>query len=354
MLKMAAIGTVADIVPLLGENRVIAKLGLAGLARPTNPGLKALIDVAGLKPNRPLTAYDVGFRLGPRINATKRMDTARDVIDLFTTDSSEEAARLATKLNGLNADRQQTEAAVVAEILEQIGDIPTPREMPFVVVAGAGWHAGVIGIVASRVVERYHRPTLILSIDEATGMATGSGRTIKAYHILEGLDSAAELFERYGGHQHAAGCSLAAERIPELTRRLCAHAGEQLRAEDFVPTLTLDARLNLSQIEDSLMADLERLEPHGSGNPSPVFSCEGLHLADAPRALKEKHLKLKLANGHAEMAAIGWRMGHFVGELAAGMRVDAAFSVEEDAYWGGWRLNLKDLKPQASAAEAGR
>src|SRR5712692_1382178 len=198
MLRIVAIGTVADVVPLVGENRTIVKFGLNALRRPVNPGLKALLASAGFADGRAPTAGKIGFWLAPRINAAGRMDTATDVIELFTVSDPQRAAELAAKLGDLNTDRQQTEAAIIEQILESLPDGVEPGAASLV-VAGEGWHRGVLGIVASRLVERFYRPTLVISIDRADGVAHGSGRSIRGFHLLEALESISDLFLRYGG-----------------------------------------------------------------------------------------------------------------------------------------------------------
>ncbi len=349
LLKLVAIGTIADVVPLIGENRVFAKLGLEGLRDPRNPGLKALLDTAGFSAAKSPSAGSVAFRVAPRINAAGRMDTAREVIELFTTREPARATAIADKLNTLNTQRQQTEEAILREITKRLEEIPPPEEMPVIVEAGEGWHAGVIGIVASRVVERFHRPTLVLSANLAEGTATGSGRSIRAFHLLEALESVADLFERFGGHRQAAGCTLAIERVPELRRRLGEHGKQVLKSEDFVPTLDLDAELPFSSINDGTMAELARLAPHGLANPSPRFSTANLRLTGDPRIFKEKHLKLFLSSEEKSMGAIGWRMAEKGRGLTRDSRLDVAYTVEPDTYYGGWQLVLEDFREAAGA-----
>jgi single-stranded-DNA-specific exonuclease len=350
MLKVVAIGTIADVVPLIGENRIFARIGLAGLARSANPGLKALLEVSDLSQKRRLSASDVAFRLAPRLNAAGRMDTAGEVIELFTTRDPARAGEIAQKLDRLNSDRQQTEAAVVREILERLGAAVAPAEMPCIVVEGEGWHAGVIGIVASRIVEHFHRPTIVLSTNTEEGTATGSGRSIPGFHLLEALEHVHDVFERFGGHRQAAGCRLAVGRIGELRERLSRYAAAVLKAEDFVPVVELDADLEFRFISDQMMAELARLEPHGFGNPRPLFSAQGLRLKTAPELLKEKHLKLRIEQGKVSFSAVGWRMAARANGLALGSEIHAAFSVEPDYYWGGWRLELEDFHLASAAA----
>jgi single-stranded-DNA-specific exonuclease len=355
MLKIVAIGTIADLAPLLGENRVIAKVGLEELLRPRHPGLKALLDVSGLSSKRALTAGDIGFRIGPRLNAAGRMDTARSVIDLFEAETLEQAMPIAESLDRLNAERQAAEQAIVDEVVGRLMKAPPTDVAPFIVMYGEGWHAGVIGIVASRVVDRFHRPTFVLSADSETGLAVGSGRSIPGFHLLEALESVSGIFERFGGHKQAAGCTVKIERIAAMTRELNDYAANALGPEDFLPLLQLDAELNLSSITDDLMTQLARLEPHGMGNPTPVFMTGGAELAADPKVLKERHLKLRLRQGEASFEAVAWRMAELEPSMRRGRSVDVGYSVEADDYWGGWGLNLKDIRtaePSSSAAPA--
>ena len=344
MLKIVAIGTVADLAPLLGENRVIAKVGLEELLRPRHPGLKALLDVSGLSNKASLSAGDIGFRIGPRLNAAGRMDTARAVIDLFEAETFEQAMPIAQSLDRLNAERQAAEQEIVDEVVARLIKAPPTDVAPFIVMYGEGWHPGVIGIVASRVVDRFHRPTIVLSADSATGLAVGSGRSIPGFHLLEALESVSGIFERFGGHRQAAGCTVKIDRIPALTRELNDHAANALGPEDFLPLLQLDAELTLASITDDFMAQLARLEPHGMANPTPVFGAGGAELAADPKVLKERHLKLRLRQGEASFEAVAWRMGELEPSMRRGRSVDVAYCVEADDYWGGWRLNLKDIR----------
>ncbi len=350
MLKMVAIATVADLVPLTGENRVFTKLGLEGLRQPKSPGLRTLIGVSGLVVSRGLTAGDVGFRLAPRLNAAGRMDDARAVIDLFSSTDSAEVSGLAEKLDRLNSERQRVEDAIVNDILERLEDLPAPEESPMIVAEGEGWHQGVVGIVASRVIERFHRPTLVLSCDTETGKATGSGRSIQGFHLLEALESCAEVFDRFGGHRQAAGCTLPVERIPELRRRLNEHARSVLSPEDFIPSLRLDAKLPFAEINHRTMEQLARLAPHGIGNPQPAFSTVGVELAAHPRVLKEKHIKLQLRHGGVTILAVGWRLAERARNLARGSTIDAAYTIDADHFNGGWELTLKDFRDASDKA----
>src|SRR6266853_1541113 len=268
-LKMVAIATIADAVPLVDENRVFAKLGLQGLRSPVNPGLKALLEVAQFDGSRLLDSTDVAFRLAPRLNAAGRMDVARDVIELFTVKDMVRAREIAERLDRLNSDRQAEEARIIEEIYLRLEQTPELREAFCVVVDGENWHRGVIGIAATRVVERYCRPALVISREGDE--SHGSGRSISAFHLLEALESCESLFTRFGGHAHAVGFALPSDRIPELRSKLDSFARARLTLADFEPRLNVDAEIDLTEIRPDLFQALKRLEPFGLGNPEPGF-----------------------------------------------------------------------------------
>lgn len=298
-MKIVAIATIADAVPLTGENRVFAKLGLDALRRAVNPGLRALLEVAQVPATRPPTSGEIAFRIAPRLNASGRMDVARDVIELFSVKDPARAREIAARLDQLNAERQEEERRILQAIDSRFEQEPDLRNAHCVVIDGDGWHRGVIGITATRVVERYGRPTLVLSHHD--GEAHGSGRSIPTFHLLEALESCRELFTRYGGHAHAVGFSLPSERVPALRAHLDEYARLRLTPADFEPILDLDSELELDQVTPDLFQALERLEPFGQGNPEPVFAARAVRLMAPPKILKDKHVKLRLA---AAIAAV--------------------------------------------------
>ncbi len=367
-LKMVAIATIADAVPLIGESRVFAKLGLEGLRKPVNAGLRALLANCDLNGSRPLSAGDIAFRVAPRLNAAGRMDIAERVIELFTEKDAAKAAEMAMELNQLNGDRQQEEQRTLDEIQQKIESSPGMKEAYCLVVDGDGWHRGVIGICATRVVERYHRPALVFSC--ADGEAHGSGRSIGPFHLLEALESCPELFTRFGGHSHAVGCALPVERLPQLRAHLDGYARQRLTPADFIPVLEYDAEISLEDIRHDFWLALQRLEPFGSGNPVPVFVARDAKLVQPARVLKEKHLKLRAVPGdppaptkerrfQAAHDVLGWRMAERAAQdpLLAGDVLDLAFTVDynEHPEFGGVQLNLVDfarVAPVAVAASA--
>lgn len=294
-MKVVAIATVADAVPLTGENRVFASLGLDALRKAVNPGLKALLEVAQISANRPPTAGEVGFRIAPRINAAGRMDVAKDVIELFSVKDAARARELASKLDSLNTDRQEEERRILRLVDERFAGDPGLCEAFCIVVDGEGWHRGVIGITATRIVEKYNRPTVVISREGEE--AFGSGRSIRAFHLLEGIESCRELFSRYGGHSHACGFAMPSANVEALRARLDAFARTRLKMEDFDPVLEFEEELDLAEITPELYRALELLEPYGVGNAEPLFTARGARLTAPPRILKEKHIKLKVRAG---------------------------------------------------------
>jgi single-stranded-DNA-specific exonuclease len=291
-MKVVAIATIADAVPLTGENRVFASLGLDALRKAVNPGLKALLEVAQISAKRPPTSGEVGFRIAPRINAAGRMDVARDVIELFSVKDAARARELAAKLDHLNSDRQEEERKILRAVEERFTGDPALCNAYCIVVDGEGWHRGVIGITATRIVERYNRPAVVISRDGAE--AFGSGRSIRAFHLLEAIESCGGLFSRYGGHSHACGFAMPSANVADLRAQLDAFARTRLTAADFDPILDLDAELDLAEITPELFQALQLLEPYGMRNPEPVFAARGVQLAAPPRILKDKHVKLKI------------------------------------------------------------
>src|SRR5579864_27260 len=357
-LKMVAIATIADAVPLVGENRIIARLGLEGLRRPVNGGLKALMEVSGLNGERAVNAGDVGFRLGPRINAAGRMDVARDVIELFTCKDQDRCKDIAEKLNQLNMERQAEEQRIVAEIEAQLAAEPDLTGKFCMVFDGDGWHRGVVGIVASRVVEKTGRPALVIAKEAEE--AHGSGRSITAFHLLNALESCHDLFTRFGGHAHAVGFAMPSKEVPALKQRLNTYAQTMLTPEDLLPELTIDAEILLSSVTPELLDNLGRLEPFGHGNREPVFSSCGVSLLMPPRILKEKHIKLRVnqrlpnVKPSFNYEAVGWRMADRVQAevLQAGDSLDVAYKVGLNFHpdFGGLELTLEDFRRSVPTA----
>ncbi len=343
-LKIVAIGTVADVAKLTGENRTIVSLGLQDLAKATNPGLRALMEVSGCGDGKGMTAYDIGFRIGPRINAAGRMDAARAVVELFSTRDSSEALRLAQHLDRRNQERKEVQRQIVElAIAELEGSETTAEHSHVAVIAGEGWHRGVIGIAASKIAERVNRPCLVFSIEN--DVAHGSGRSIEPYHLLNGLTSCADLFEKFGGHSHAAGITIKPDRIAELRRRLNAHAASCLTDEDLQPCVHIDAELPTEEVTFELVSELQRLEPYGAGNPRPTFQARNLCILSEPRLIGQRHLKFSIAGPARRPLETIWWNGAEHMKVVKG-RFDMAYTVETSK-WGGQeflQLSVQDVR----------
>ncbi len=356
-LKLLAIATIADAVPLLGENRAIAALGIQQLAHPAQAGLRALLELAKVDPSqRPLTSTDIAFRLAPRINAAGRMDIASEVVEMFTTRDAQRARSLAEKLDRLNSDRRNTEAGVLAEIEARLKDDPALGKAGCVVLDGEDWHRGVIGILASRVVEQTGRPALVITHEN--GESHGSGRSIPGFHLLEAIESCHELFTRYGGHAHAVGFSLPSGSVPELRERLLDYAATHLSAESLASTLSCDACLPLDQVTPELYNALQRLPPHGMDNEEPLFIARNVRVAGEIRILKERHIKLNLRTGmgDATIAALAWRWADRIAALGVieGTRLDIVYRLRHNEHpeFGGIELEIEDLRPSRDEGAA--
>jgi single-stranded-DNA-specific exonuclease len=395
-MKIVAIATIADAVPLAGENRVFAKLGLDALRHAVNPGLKALLNEAQISPRRAPNSTEVAFRIAPRINAAGRMDVARDVIELFSVRDETRARELAAKLNHLNTDRQEEERRILRSIEERIASDPALCQAFCIVVDGEGWHRGVIGIAATRVVERYHRPAIVISSNGEE--SHGSGRSIRAFHLLEAVEKSGALFTRYGGHSHACGFSMPSANVIRLRTELDAFARSRLTAADFEPILEVEAELDLADITPALFQTLSLLEPYGTGNHEPAFTAKNVRLLAPPKVLKEKHIKLKLKGedkpSQSELSeiailttprchpdgaamrrddkapstksrtenrelrtvfdALGWNMAERLQQspLLAGDSIDIAFTIGHNDHpdFGGLELTLRDFKPATKAS----
>jgi single-stranded-DNA-specific exonuclease len=346
-LKMVAIATVADVVPLTGENRILVAHGLRGLGAVRNVGLRALLDVAGFTAGAaPPNARQVAFQLAPRLNAAGRMDTAKAVVELFLTNDAARARELAQQLQDQNTDRRQVEA----EIRDTCDQIAVDDAECALVYYAEHWHRGVLGIVASRLVERFHRPVFVLGRNADDGLASGSGRSIPAFHLLEALESMSDLFVRFGGHAHAAGVTMEVANVEEFRRRFHAFAATTLSAEDFLRRLEIDAVLELREITEPAIEELFTLAPFGHGNPPPLFAALGVEVAAPPVVMKEKHLRITVRQNGRTLVLKAWNLAHRAAEFAPGARIDVAFNLEEDAYsasrgYPPWAATLRDSRP---------
>ena len=347
-LKLAALGTVADVVPLRGENRVLARLGLDQLTRGRHTaGLQALIDACGLG-GKKIGSYEVGFMLAPRVNAAGRMatpDLATRLLLAVDESQAAEARELADRLDAENTRRREEEAEILKQARRAIATDPEIGAQNLLVIWGEGWHRGVIGIVASKLVDQFCRPTLVLSVDG--DVAHGSGRSIPGFDLLGALERCHDLFERFGGHHQAAGVVIEAGRLLELRQRLADLAKEQLGPDDLIPRLGIDAALPLSGISESLLQGLGALEPFGQGNRRPVFQADPVEIVDGPHTMKDRHLRMTVRQDHRRFRAVAWRAAErqeFYRAHRSALNI--AFSLTENTYRGETfiELNVADVK----------
>jgi single-stranded-DNA-specific exonuclease len=347
MLDVVALGTVADMGPLLGENRVLVKAGLAAIQSTERPGLKALIESAGLRPQS-IDSTAIAFMLAPRLNAAGRLDDAVRAYELLLADNAAEAANLAHALDETNRARQQLTKDVQRAARAQ-AEAEQKLDRSVLVLADAAYPSGVVGLVASRLVDELGRPVLLIEHGETE--SRGSARSIPSVNIIEALQECAELFVRFGGHAAAAGFTIPNARLPELEARLEAIVGTALANVDLTPELSIDAAVDLGRISWDLLAELQQLEPFGQGNPQPVLISADVEVMDArTRGAEGQHLKLIVRqNGGAPQEAIGFRLGHLAEHLRRHRRIDIAYTLEVNE-WNGERklqLNLKDFRRPA-------
>lgn len=342
-LDLVALATVADLVPLVGENRILVRRGLHQMAHSHWPGLRALMTVAGVRP--PLRGGDVGFRLGPRINASGRLGTARESLQLLLTDDEREAARLADSLDRQNRERQNVERLLVQEVEAWVEAHFDAARHATIVAGRRDWHHGVLGIVAARVMRRHHRPTVLIGFDES-GLGKGSGRSIEGFSLVESLTRCAAHLEKFGGHEMAAGVTVQETRFDGFRDAFEESARGLLNEEILTPKLRLDAELPIEDISLSLLEIQEMLEPYGMANPQPVYAVRGISPSGTPRVLKEKHLKLEFQNGRHRVPAI-----YFNGAAPELPRPpwDVAFTVERNEFNGRVDAQMQIVAIRAAA-----
>jgi single-stranded-DNA-specific exonuclease len=343
MLDLVALATVADIVPLHDENRIFVREGLAQISRGARCGIRALKQVAGI--TRECNSETIAFRLAPRLNAAGRMDHALAGVQLLTTESDLEARQLAERLEALNRSRQQTEETIAREALSSVDE---SGENAAVVVASRSWHLGVVGIVAARLVEKYHRPAIVIALD-GQGLGKGSARTVPGFDLYQALARCRDLLVAFGGHPSAAGLTIAESKLPEFRERFSELAAAWLARSGTAPTLHVDAQVHLSQVTLQLIQELESLHPFGAGNPEPTLAVRGLEVVEA-RVVGDKHLKLRVRQPNSwTFDSIGFRMGPFADlGLTAGRPIDLAFSPERN-HWNGYdRIQLRIRALRAS------
>jgi len=312
-LDLVALGTIADLVPLVGENRILAYHGLKRMNEKKNPGIRSLLEVAGI--DQEVGAGHVGFALGPRINASGRLDSADTAVKLLITPDMNEAEMLAKELDEMNRERQALVESMTEEAVEEVEKEPD-KHRHAIVVAKPGWNVGVVGIVASRLVEKYYRPVLVLGIDEEKGVAKGSARSISGFHLFQALSECKEWMTHFGGHAMAAGLSLKVENLPQLHEKLSRMVKERLKPEDAVPLTQAEVELTLNQVEPSLIDQLKMLEPYGYGNPTPLFILREAEIQRVQLIGQNQHIRVRLKKGSHSLDAVGFRMGKIAPELS--------------------------------------
>lgn len=349
-LDLVALATVADLVPLTGENRVLVRYGLRALASSTKPGLVALKEVAGIEGE--VSSGQVGFRMAPRINAVGRLDDAARALELLVTDDPARAGELANFADETNRRRQDEDQRTLDEALELV-DALDPDENFGVVLAREGWHPGVIGIVASRVVERIHRPVVMVALSEGRGR--GSGRSIPGFHLYEALHACRHRLARFGGHRQAAGMELPVDELAAFAADFNAEARRRLHGRELRGEVRADAELGLAEADLELARLFGYLGPHGMGNPRPVFLARGLEVAGRPRTVGTNHLKLTVRQDGVARPAIGFGLAERIPPASLeGRRVDALYQLTVNEWRGRQeaQLQLKDLRPTDAAAGA--
>ena len=337
MLDLVALATIADVAPLRGENRIFARYGLRLMAETPHQGLRALMRASGVD-NKPITAGRVGFILAPRLNAAGRIGHAMQGVELLMSDSEPHSNRIARELEEMNRRRQDIDRATLEDARRRIDAIDLDNTFG-IVLAEQGWHPGVIGIVASRIVEETGRPTVLIALDGSEGK--GSGRAPGPFDLHAGLSECRDLLVRFGGHRAAAGVTIDAARVAEFAQRFNDVARSKLSREDLQPELRIDAEIPIDAVSDDLESLLRHFEPFGVGNPTPVFLSRGVRLTMSPRVVGTDGLKLRVASGNRERDALGWGMGDLAADLTVDTRLDLAYRLERDTYQGETRLQLR-------------
>ena len=343
-LDVVALGTIADMVPLQGLNRTLVHHGLVGWERPARPGLSALKRVAGIE-DRILDSSAIAFAVGPRLNAAGRLDHASRSVELLRTRSFTEGMAQARELDRLNTERKEIEAGIFQEAVAQVGRTPEEVGPEAIVVTGEGWPKGVLGIVASRLVQHFHRPSVVLGVDSSGG-TSGSGRSIRGFNLVRALEAAADLMDRYGGHAMAAGLTIPLDQVESLRERLSATVAAEVSAEDLIPSQDADLEIPVTEVDQAMVATLAVLAPFGNGNPEPRFVSRNVPLLSLTRVGREgAHLKLVVDGGDGRrLEAIAFRRGD--AEVEVGQRLDLLY-VPEVRTWRGVRslqLRVEDLR----------
>lgn len=343
-IVLCAIATVADLVPLTGENRIIVREGLKFISKSSLLGVRAMLQVCDLV-NKPITAYTFGFQIGPRINAAGRLDSALAVVELFTTEDEIRAREIAENLNTENRERQRIEKEITELAMAKIEESGIRDTEKSIVVADENWHTGVVGIVASRLVEKYYLPTFVISTDGSH--AKGSARSVPGFHLFQNMQLVAECFEKFGGHEMAAGFSLQSEKIGELREKIKELALEADKKSPFIPQIKVDYRLEGNEISREVYDEIRLLEPFGMGNPSPIFVCRKMKVLSFRKIGEDgKHLSLSLFDGEKQLSAVAFQKGELYETLQINGVIDFVCSLDLNV-WNGFekiQLNIRDIR----------
>ena len=338
LLDLVAVAIAADIVPITGENRILAHYGLKVLNESPQPGFKALAEVAGLQ--FPLSIDNVVFGIAPRINAAGRMGHAKAAVELLLAQDEENTTRLATQLNQQNSQRRTHDSDVTQQAIAMIRQDSRLEKAKSTVLFDPSWHKGVVGIVASRCIEQYYRPTIILT--ESNGKATGSARSVNGFDVYEAITDCAEVLEQFGGHTHAAGLTLSIDNVPLLREKFEASVAQKIHQEQLIPRLDIDQQISLTNVTARFFGVLKQLAPFGPGNMRPVFVSDNLEVVGYPQVLKDKHLKFTVQERGTTfcLSAIGFGMAHFFDSICDQQTFRMAYSIEENHYNGHCSLQL--------------
>jgi len=341
--KMVAIGTIADVAELRGENRLLVKQGLRGLEKTSNIGLRSLLENCGLQKKR-ITEADIGFRIAPRINAAGRMGAADAAVRLFFTEDEEESCRLALWLNELNAQRQDEEERIYNEALSRVKKNSLNQRYKLLVLGCERWHRGVIGIVASKLKDFFYRPVLLFHYED--GKAHGSGRSISEFSLIRCLDECREFFLDYGGHTMAVGCVLMRDRLDLFKQKVNRVVQERLGDEELRRRIRIDAPIDLAEIDRSFIENFHRLAPFGVGNPKPVFLTRGVEIMNSPQLIQDKHLKFMVRQSGRTFEALGWDKAGLLPEIQRGNRLDLVYSLQSSTFLGEemFSLSFEEMK----------
>jgi len=348
-LDLVSLGTVADVVPLIGENRILVKNGLSELTHTKKEGLRALIEESYLK-GKEIASYHVGYILAPRINAAGRLGKPEVSLELLLTDNPKQASELAKMLTKENRSRQKMEDVVLRQAMARIETEVDFARQRVIVLEGENWHKGIIGIVASRIVDRFYRPTVMISMDGDEGR--GSCRSIRNFNLVNALSECSDFLKRYGGHKNAAGLTIDKMSLNGFKEKINLIANERISDENLIPSIKIDTEIPISSLSKDLLEDLDSLGPFGFGNPRPVFSSQNLSIRNVPQVLRRSTLKMWVTDGNITAEAIGFNMADSLPSDPLKQRIDLAYSCDLNTYKGitSIKLQIKDMRVNLPSA----